>query len=229
MPAFCLPLIEPTLEQLRRRLAQAPADYEFCEVWLDYLPELTSEQLKGISAESTKKLVFVSRRLELAPPLKSFEYRLHCLRTLAHLPVYLDLDIETQANEISQLSCEKAVCTRLWSYHNYQHTPALPQLNAILSKMQQAGADICKFSCFCADSAQALSLFELLQVLKQTAQRFIVSGMGQEGLLPRLAGALWGNQFSFAPLELAQASAPGQLRLGDFQHILSLLGAHGGK
>jgi 3-dehydroquinate dehydratase-1 len=109
------------------------------------------------------------------------------------------------------------------SYHNYSATPKYEELQAIAARAQDFGAHITKLSTFCVTQHDALRLLSLLLDLRQNGRRCIVLGMGEHGLITRIFGPSWGNELSFAPLEVAQGSAPGQIPLDKLDSILQAL------
>ena len=86
--------------------------------------------------------------------------------------------------------------------------------------MSKYNPDILKFATFCQTEHDSLNLLKLLLKLKEQKIRYIISGMGKQGLITRIAGAFWGNEFNFAPDKLIEKSADGQLTKKQFERIL---------
>ena len=89
--------------------------------------------------------------------------------------------------------------------------------------MKQYNPEIFKISTFCKTEEDSLKLLSSLLKLKAEKKKFIVLGMGEKGLIVRIYGALWGNEFNFAPENEEEKSAPGQLTREKLSVILNLI------
>ena len=128
---------------------------------------------------------------------------------------YVDLELEMPA-ELRQNLIEFAKthrCTIIISYHNYDSTPSLPELNRIIKRCRKVGADIVKVACKVNQQRDLTNLFALYA----GGDRIIAFGMGEQGLITRLAAPLLGAEFTYASADDDSATASGQMKSDDMR------------
>lgn len=219
MANYCLPILATKRAAVEQALTEP--GYQFFEVWLDYIEDLELDWLQRLAQQGGKKLIFLFRRRDLATPRMSESAQLEVIKLLENSKVMLDLDFKTQGRLF-----EKAKRTQLktiLSYHNYKETPLSVELESLVQQMTQHHPEIVKVATQCQSREDAVRLLELLLKLKSQTQRHIVLGMGAHGVITRVFGTLWGNELTFAPKDLADASAPGQLNRDDLAAIFKVL------
>jgi len=208
---YCLPIIKnqpsEVLEVIKRNLE----DYHYFEVWLDYVDGLDKAFVERLVDLLGSRLVLLFRRQKLESIKMSLEQRHGWLELLDESPALVDLDIITQQDELEYIAKRHLAIKLIASYHNYQKTPSTVQLRSIIGTMDRYSPSIYKLACLCANRGDAVRLLGLLLELEDQGVPAIVLGMGKFGLATRVFGSLWSNQMVFAPLEAAEASAPGQL------------------
>jgi len=96
-------------------------------------------------------------------------------------------------------------------------------LQGIVADMEKYKPAVYKIATMCKSKVDALLLLNLLLFLKSKKRRFIVLGMGKEGVITRVFGTLWGNELVFAPETRAKQSAPGQLTRAQMKQIMRVL------
>jgi 3-dehydroquinate dehydratase type I len=222
-PKYCLPILRPSKAEVLTAIASHRPVYQFFEVWLDYISDFDSEFVKLLLNEFGDELVLVFRRQGLEPIKMPLEQRLEVIDLLAGSPALLDLDI-SQTDELKHLKTLKQPVQLLASYHNYEQTPDDAKLRAIVETMELYQPAIYKLATFCTSTEDALRLLRLLLQLKTAGKRAILLGMGESGQITRIFGALWGNELTFAPMQLENASAPGQLTRDQLEIIFKELG-----
>lgn len=224
MVRYCLPIVVSSTEELQSKILGNEKDYQVFEIWLDYLqgdhPKIITELVKQLG----KTGLFLLRRLELETAHCSWEDRCEMLQTLAMVGAWVDLDVRAQTDELDYIERQGLKLDLLGSYHNYQRTPERCELDEIIVEMEQRGASIFKIATFCQNHRDALQLLDLLLDLKEAKKRCVVLGMGPKGIPTRVVGPLWGNDLIYAPTQLEQASAPGQLTRANIDGILKMLG-----
>ncbi|MBF0609195.1 MAG: type I 3-dehydroquinate dehydratase [Candidatus Magnetobacterium sp. LHC-1] len=102
------------------------------------------------------------------------------------------------------------------SYHNFQQTPPIEELTAIISRCKEAGAHITKIATM-ANSQGDLQTMALLTLNHQTADIVTIS-MGRLGMASRVFLPLIGSLFTFASIETV--SAPGQMSIQQVSKFL---------
>ncbi len=105
------------------------------------------------------------------------------------------------------------------SYHNYESTPSPEELNAILAGCYRRGADIAKIATQVNREEDNTVLLDLYR----KKGRKIILGMGEKGMITRVAAIPLGSEFTFAAPDSAGTTAPGQLTHTELAEILTIL------
>ena len=219
---FCLPLQCAHADQVLRSIDENSAFYRFFEVWLGAIGDLDDDMVELLLRLCAPSLIFVLRTkgLEMTLP---FERRKYFMHEMAGSPALLDLDVTVQKPEIRYLEKSSLAIKTILSYHNFEKTPSAKKLRDITAWMAGHGAAVSKVAAMCNTPGDALRLLDLGLELKSQGREYIVLGMGEHGVVTRVFGTLWGNKLLFAPIDAAQASAPGQLTLAQLERIFSAL------
>ncbi len=93
------------------------------------------------------------------------------------------------------------------SYHNFDLTPTLPELKEIVNGCIDAGADVVKVA---SQVNQPIDLQNLFKLYSEDL-RMVIIGMGQKGVISRVAALLLGAEFTFAAAASGKETAPGQI------------------
>jgi 3-dehydroquinate dehydratase I len=125
---------------------------------------------------------------------------------------YVDIEIESKSTykmEVIEAARRKG-CQVIISFHNYEKTPGLERLRAIISQCFAEGADVAKIACRVRserDNARLLGLYSW----KQVGKKLLVVGMGDKGKITRIMAPFLGSPFSYAALSEGQETADGQI------------------
>jgi 3-dehydroquinate dehydratase-1 len=202
---ICTVLAHKSFEECRDILSR-----EACvELRLDLL-DLTQEQVGDLFSMASRTVA------TCRPGHFSDEERRILLETAVMSGAsYLDIELEMPSalrHNLIKLA-EAHQCRIIISYHNHKITPPLPELNRIIGKCRKAGADIVKIACKInrqRDLANLLSLYA-------GGHELIAIGMGEGGLISRLAAPLLGAEFTYASADDDNATAPGQMKSDDMK------------
>jgi 3-dehydroquinate dehydratase type I len=104
------------------------------------------------------------------------------------------------------------------SHHDFEGTPGFKRLKRIAASCRNAGADVVKIACQVNGTGDLLSLMGLYS----ESGRKVVIGMGEKGLITRVAAPFLGAEFTFASPAGGRATAPGQM---DRETLASLIAA----
>jgi len=222
-PRYCLPIIKSKKTDVLAAIKDNEGNYNYFEVWLDYIDEVDEAFVRQLADILGKRLVVLFRRQNLEDIKMGLEERLAILGLLKDTEVLVDLDITTQAAELDHIREHGLTLKTIVSYHNYQQTPDTVQLKVIIGTMSKYQPSIYKLATLCGSPEDALKLLERLLEFRANGLDAIVSGMGEFGLVTRVFGALWGNEMTFAPKVKAEESAPGQLTRNQFENIFKEL------
>ncbi len=109
---------------------------------------------------------------------------------IRHGASYIDIEVESNdayKNELKKAAAD-AGCESIVSYHDYEKTPVMRELEQIISWCFEGGADLAKIACqvnSISDAARLLSLYSL-------GKPVISIGMGEAGRITRIAAPLLG-------------------------------------
>lgn len=215
---YCLPVIKNTKKEVLKAIKIK--GYDFYEIWIDYIKDLDKKFILETARRNAGKIIFVLRRNNLEKMKLNIEERKDIISLISKFDVLLDLDFLTQHEELEFLRKGQTRIKLILSFHNYKETPKLDFLEAIVNKMKQYNPNIYKVSAYCQKEEDAFVLLNLLLRLKKQKLKYIILGMSQNGLITRIFGALWGNEINFAPKNLQEKSAPGQLTRNKLELIL---------
>ena len=134
---------------------------------------------------------------------------------------YVDLEYEAEASYRQPLVdlAQQYRCKIIISYHNFESTPDSETLNQIVKQSAEMGADIVKIAVTAnsfADCARIMSLYE-------HHEQIIAFAMGDVGKITRIAAPLLGAAFTFASVDEAHLTAPGQLTASQMKVIYSII------
>lgn len=220
---ICVPLVCRDIATLVRQIEHVEKKTEAIEIWVDYLQGVEPKDLVGLCKRYPGRLVFVFRRKNQEEMRLSYEKRQRLIAGISEFPELIDLDIQLQTDELEWFSENRGALQLLTSYHNFERTPRWEELLKIFLDMSPMRPAIKKLSTYCLSMGDALRLLEFLLHVKQEGDRAIVLGMGEHGVITRVFGALWGNEFTFASVAAGAETAPGQLSVDDLRSVLSVL------
>lgn len=139
------------------------------------------------------------------------------------LTPYCDFfDIEIFSEEIADLrkiSFQDNIKLIL-SYHRFDLTPTLEDLEKVLEEGKKLGADIVKIATMVNDIEDVEKL--LYFTIKHKKENIIVIGMGEKGRLTRIVNPVFGSLITYASLNTT--SAPGQIPLPYMVKIFKEIG-----
>ncbi len=134
---------------------------------------------------------------------------------------YVDIEVENNddfKNEIIEAAKLKK-CKTIVSYHNYEKTPVIRELEQIMRWCFESNADIAKIACH-VDSVEGCSR---LLSLYSYGNPIISIGMGQEGKITRIAATLLGAPFTYASIDESKKTAPGQFDSQQLNTIIEMI------
>lgn len=219
---YTLPIIKDSKKEVLQMINTNLSDYLYFEIWLDYIEDLDTEFLDLLISQYEEKLVVLFRRQQLEEIKMPEDQREKIIWQVANTKALLDLDIsqETELNYIKEKNIKPNL---ILSYHNYEETPGFPLMIDTLEEMVKHNPKIYKFSTLCKTVEDGVKLLNLMMNLRDRDLKYIVLGMGKDGILPRIFGAIFGNEMNFAPKNLEEKSAEGQLTREQFEEVFEIL------
>lgn len=156
------------------------------------------------------------------PGKYSQEERSHLLvKAIHHGAQYVDIEYEADSKIIHTIRehAEDKGVKLIISYHDFDKTPTVEELEKIIVQSRVMGADLVKIATMAnckEDSSRMLSLYS-------KHKDIIAFCMGEEGMITRITAPFLGAEFTFASLDDASVTAPGQLSLDKMEKIYDIL------
>ena len=133
------------------------------------------------------------------------------------------IDIESslagENDEIIKTAHAKGIAVVL-SYHNFEKTPEKSELEEIIKKCFDNGADIAKIAAMCETKNEAEQLISLTVKHKNIA----VVGMGKYGKVTRITAPAFGSVLTYAFTDNKESPVPGQLTVKELKEAWELAG-----
>ena len=109
------------------------------------------------------------------------------------------------------------------SFHDFDETPSSSQLNKILKKEIESGADVCKIVTTAKLVEDNLTVLDFVSKACKSA-RIVCFSMGELGKPSRLLSPFFGGFFTIASLESGRKTASGQLTIQEMRSAYEALG-----
>lgn len=176
---------------------------EMAEIRID-LSELRNEDIRRVFSTG-KKLIATCR-----PGKINDEDRKDMLEiAIESGATYVDIEYEAPPEYKNDLIdfARKYQCDVIISYHNYDRTPELEELERIVQEIYSQGADLAKIATHVnmnRDNSKILSLYK-------APGRLVAIGMGDLGRISRVVAPFLGAEFTYASFDDSSTTAPGQI------------------
>ena len=199
-------------EKHRGRAISLANTSDLAEIRID-LSGFTEKDVAFVFSKADSQLIATCR-----PEIVPDETRIQLLQTaIENGAAYVDIEIESSQKVKNTIIpfAKKHNCTCIISYHNYENTPSIEELETIIDSCYTQGADIAKIATTALtiqDSARILSLY-------QTARPLIALAMGELGKITRIANVALGSPFTFDAASQEQITAPGQLTIDEMKRM----------
>jgi 3-dehydroquinate dehydratase-1 len=112
------------------------------------------------------------------------------------------------------------------SVHDFEGTPGLERLDELLSAAVGAG-DVGKLAVTATDADDALALLRATQAAVTRGETVATMAMGEPGRHTRAVAPVYGSSVGYAPVDPAEATAPGQYDLATLRGLVTALGGAG--
>ena len=136
---------------------------------------------------------------------------------------YVDVELPTpKLKEIVDNLREMGV-KPVVSFHDFNETPSSSQLNEILRREIESGADVCKIVTTARLVEDNLTVLDFVSKACKSA-RMVCFSMGELGKPSRLLSPVFGAFFTIASLESGRRTASGQLTIQEMRTAYEALG-----
>ncbi len=120
------------------------------------------------------------------------------------------IDVELSSYELTKKVlplCRQNNILLISSYHNFEQTPEMDELEEILSKGKAIGADIVKIAAYANSKDDLARLMEF--TIKNKNASVITISLGEIGLISRIANPSLGSLMTYGFVQ--ESTAPGQI------------------
>ena len=233
MPKICVPVMGPTLEEIRAQAARAAqAGADLMELRADSLSPMPSPRQAQAACEAARAggalpLLFTLRTARDggagdADPAAYGALLEQVAKSGCCDAVDCELSVGEAAFARIAAAAHAAGVPVIGSSHAF-YVPQDAELPARwLARQAALGADVCKAAVMAGDGVQALELaWRMARAGGETGRPYIAIVMGGEGALTRAACECVGSCLTFA--SAGEASAPGQMDARALRPALSLI------
>ncbi len=223
LPKICIPLQLKTNQEIIDFMKKNESKTDCFEIWLDQVQNLDLEKILTsktkpvlcVCKNKKEKGAFQGNDLEKSDLLK------HAMKLGAD---YIDIDYASEDILIQALNQNKGETKLILSYHNYEVTPDLKELLAVIQKMLAYKPDIVKIATMANSYKDTLVIINLAQSLTTAKIPFIAIAMSEYGKMSRAITPLLGGEMMFAPLNSKGSTAGGQIEVDKLKMLWSELG-----
>jgi len=188
---------------------------ELVEIRADLL-HFDQPQLSALM-KASRKFVFTCRKGDYSQEERKEMFSL----AISAGADFIDLDIENDPafiDDIRKLLINSKT-ELIVSYHNFERTPEIDDLSQILTNCYEKGAAVAKLATMVNNNEELKTIFSLYRI----PGRKVIVGMGEMGIITRIAGPVMGSEFTFASIDAEKTTAPGQVNIDDMKDIFKIL------
>jgi 3-dehydroquinate dehydratase type I len=221
---ICIPIKDEQTNKILLKMELAAPKADVLEIWIDQIKDLN---LFKIIQSKPLPLIIVNKPIrEKGDFTGSEENRVELLMQAIDLGAdYIDIGIDTSTKLIKKLvQHNKKRAKIIISYHNFRSTPDEEELSKIIDKSYRLKADIVKIATKANTYEDNIKIFNILKKYKSKKKKVIGLCMGDRGKMSRVVAPLIGSHLTFAPLEIEQSTAPGQLTVTQLERLWDVLG-----
>ena len=208
-------------------LSDEPAAREAADL-LEYRLDLGEATLDALSEYAGELPVLVTNR----PTWEGGEAadtpgRLDALETAAAFDHVTALDIELATLEAGDGTAvlDRAAAegvSVVVSTHDFEQTPSKDDLRDLLTRASEYG-DVAKLAVTAQDRGDVLDLLSVTHELTEAGETVATMAMGEAGHHSRAVAPLYGSKIGYAPVDPADATAPGQYDLSTLRLLVDQL------
>jgi len=215
---ICLPIVEKTMEDALRTVAEGNPLADLIELRVDYLRDAELEKLLRVGEKPS--IVTNRRRVEGGRYGGDEKSRLAILRQAVDLgAAFVDVEMRTERSLLRELVENKNGTRMIFSFHDFQKTLSGGELRKLLGRMIRHGADVAKIVTFARSWEDNLRVLALIPYARRRGQAIVTFCMGEKGKMSRIFSPLMGAAWTYASLGRTRASAPGQLTVTEMREI----------
>ena len=194
---------------------------------VEFRMDLAADPLAALDDYDGDLPVLATNRAEWEGGEAADDDRLADLAEAAELACVGAVDVELQslvAGEGDRVAerARRAGTTVVASVHDFERTPPQPDLRGKLREATDR-ADVGKLAVTARSRGDVLALLELTHEFASAGDRVATMAMGEAGRHSRAVAPLYGSKIGYAPVDPADATAPGQYDLATLSRLIGEL------
>jgi 3-dehydroquinate dehydratase type I len=218
---ICVSILPKTVPEALRLIEKAEvAHADFIEVRLDCLKDCLENHrgLADLAANGKTPKIATDKSLRTET-----EQRQMLLSAAKSGFEYVDVELSTPqledlVKELKALDAKPVV-----SFHKFDGSLGISELNSILEREISSGAEVCKIVTTAKRIEDNLTTLNFTSTASSKA-KLVCFCMGELGKVSRLLSPLFGGFFTFASLERGSETASGQMTIQEMKAAYELLG-----
>lgn len=218
---ICLSILPKTVPEALRLIEKAEvAQADFIEIRLDRLEDCL-ENYRGladlaahgktqkIATDKASRTEKQQKQMLIGAAKSGFEY--------------VDTELSTPQLEdlVKELKAQGA--KPIVSFHKFDGSLGVSELNSILEREISSGAEVCKIVTTARQLEDNLTILNFTSTTSSKA-KLVCFCIGELGKVSRLLSPLFGGFFTFASLERGKETASGQITIQEMRAAYALLG-----
>lgn len=218
MGKLCIPIVETTVENAFIAIKKANRLADLIELRVDYL---RNAELALLLQNRKKPFIVTNRKKEEGGKYRGEERkRLSVLQEAIDLGAdYIDVELGTERSLLQGLVRDRRGTQVILSFHDFQRTPSLKELQKLFGQMIRLGANVIKIIPFARSWEDNLNILMLIPFAKERRQKIVAFCMGEKGKISRIFSPFLGAAWTYASLNQNRTSAPGQLTARELTDI----------
>jgi 3-dehydroquinate dehydratase type I len=221
---ICVSVLPKTVAEALELVEKAESHgADLIEVRLDSLRE--RGELSDITGFSRVPLIATNRSVKCHGKFRGSETERKqiLLNAAGNGFEYVDVELSTSEPGNIVTGVHGMGVKSIVSFHDFNQTPSLPQMEEILRKEIASGADVCKVVTTAKSVEDNLTVLNFVSKACKSAKTVCFS-MGELGKTSRLLSPLFGGFFTFASLKKRRETASGQLTIQEMKAAYEALG-----
>ncbi len=217
---IAIPITSRSVEGALKDIGLAEkAGADVVELRLDYISGLCEDDLKRMmDAVNASTIVTVRRKVDGGNFSGTEKERMKLLLAACKFGAdYVDVELDVDFGVFKHAGA-KVIC----SYHNFNQTPPVEDLLAILDACVLKKPDVVKIVTMAKKYSDNVVILDFLEKAGKDV-KVVSFCMGDKGKLSRVLCTRFGSFFTFAALEGGKESAPGQVDVGvmkEFEKVM---------
>jgi len=221
---ICVSIQPKTMTEALKLIDRAEAaNADLIEVRLDAMQK--HEGLANLAKHGNVPKIATNRLTSYRGQFKRTETKQKQILLSAAKKGFDYVDIELSASNLREFTTEVSEygAKPIVSFHDFDHSLELIELNTVLEKEIACGADVCKIVTTAKRIEDNLTLLDFTAAACKRANT-VCFAMGGYGKISRLLSPLFGCFFTFAALESGGETASGQMTIQEMRTAYKLLG-----